>query len=99
MKGLAAIVIEAVRAAERAGVASGSGAISSPSWKRPTPGCWNDCCVARAPTPSVASHEMEASAALLSSLGVDPVMTRATVEALRHAARHGVPEVPGQAKS
>ena len=44
-------------------------------------------------------HEMEASAALLSSLGVDPVMTRATIEALRQAARHGVPEVPGQTKS
>ena len=36
---------------------------------------------------------------MLDSLGVEPVMTRATIEALRHAARHGVPVVPDQAKS
>jgi 3-hydroxyisobutyrate dehydrogenase len=99
MKGLAAIVIEAVRAAERAGVAQ---------W------LWDDL-VAELEAADARLlerllrgtgvhaerrvHEMEASAALLASLGVDPVMTRATVEALRHAARHGVPDVPGQAKS
>lgn len=39
-------------------------------------------------------HEMEASCDLLESLGVDPVMTRSTVEHLRAVAAHGVPELP-----
>ena len=36
---------------------------------------------------------------MLDSLGVEPLMTRATVESLRVAARDGVPDVPDQAKS
>ena len=36
-------------------------------------------------------HEMEASADLLRELGVDPVMTDATVEHLRRIADHGIP--------
>lgn len=39
-------------------------------------------------------HEMEASMELLDGLGVDPVMTRATVEHLARTAHHGVPELP-----
>ena len=39
-------------------------------------------------------HEMEASAELLRSLGVDPVMTRATVAHLARIAADGVPPVP-----
>ncbi len=33
---------------------------------------------------------------MLEALGVDPVMTRSTVEALRRVAVAGVPEVPDQ---
>lgn len=99
MKGLAAIVIEALRAAERAGVAD---------W------VWRDL-VAELESADKALlerlvqgtaihaarrvHEMEASAELLNSLGVEPLMTRATVESLRLAARVGVPVAPDQAKS
>ena len=99
MKGLAALVIEALRAAEQAGVAQ---------W------LWDDLVAemeaadARLLERLVRGtgvhaqrrvHEMEASAALLSSLGVEPLMTRATVEALRQAAHHGVPDVPAQTTS
>jgi 3-hydroxyisobutyrate dehydrogenase-like beta-hydroxyacid dehydrogenase len=99
MKGLAAIVIEALNAAERAGVAE---------W------LWHDL-VAEMESADAALlerlvhgtgvharrrvHEMEASAALLTSLGVDPLMTRATIESLRRVAIEGVPDVPGQVKS
>ncbi len=33
---------------------------------------------------------------MLESLGVDPLMTRATVESLRRVLADGVPEVPAQ---
>jgi 3-hydroxyisobutyrate dehydrogenase-like beta-hydroxyacid dehydrogenase len=39
-------------------------------------------------------HEMEASLDLLAELGIDPVMTRATVEHLARTAEYGVPELP-----
>ncbi len=39
-------------------------------------------------------HEMEAARDLLESLGVDPVMTRATVEHLARVAERGVPALP-----
>jgi hypothetical protein len=42
---------------------------------------------------------MEACADMLAALGVEPVMTRATVESLRGIVATGVPDVPGQAKS
>jgi 3-hydroxyisobutyrate dehydrogenase-like beta-hydroxyacid dehydrogenase len=94
MKGLAALVIEAVRAADAAGLAQ---------W------LWRDlvaeitaadeALLARFVTGTGQHaarrvHEMEACASLLESLGVEPVMTRATVEALQRAASEGVPDVP-----
>lgn len=39
-------------------------------------------------------HEMEAASDLLAGLGVDPVMTRATVEHLARVGELGVPELP-----
>jgi 3-hydroxyisobutyrate dehydrogenase-like beta-hydroxyacid dehydrogenase len=94
MKGLAALVIEALRAADAAGLAD---------W------LWcdlvaeitaaDDALLARFVTGTGQHaarrvHEMEASASLLESLGVEPVMTRATIDALRRAAAEGVPDVP-----
>jgi hypothetical protein len=35
----------------------------------------------------------------LESLGVEPLMTRATIASLQRAERDGVPDVPGQPKS
>lgn len=43
-------------------------------------------------------HEMEASMALLEELGVDPVMTRSTVESHRRVLDEGVPPVPAASK-
>jgi 3-hydroxyisobutyrate dehydrogenase-like beta-hydroxyacid dehydrogenase len=93
MKGLAAVVIEALRAAESAGLSD---------W------LWADL-VAELTAADEALlvrlvegtgvhaarrvHEMEACAAMLESLGVDPVMTRSTVEALRRVGLLGVPKV------
>jgi 3-hydroxyisobutyrate dehydrogenase-like beta-hydroxyacid dehydrogenase len=94
MKGLAAVVIEAVRAADAAGLAG---------W------LWSDlvaeitaadeALLARLVTGTGQHagrrvHEMEACASLLESLGVEPVMTRATIDALRRAVADGVPPVP-----
>ena len=99
MKGLAAIVIEAVRAAERAGVAEWLWADLVAEMEAADSGLLERLLRGTGVHAGRRVHEMEASAALLSSLGVDPVMTRATIEALRQAVRHGVPEVPGQAKA
>lgn len=95
MKGLAAVVIESLRAGEAAGCA---------------PWLWDNLVeeITRADGVLLARlvrgtgqhalrrlHEMEASAELLSELGVEPVMTRSTVASLRDALENGVPEVPG----
>jgi 3-hydroxyisobutyrate dehydrogenase-like beta-hydroxyacid dehydrogenase len=96
MKGLAAVVIEALRAAEAAG-------LSEWLWRdlvaeltaaderllvRLVEG--TDVHAARR------VHEMDACAEMLDGLGVEPVMTRSTVEALRRVLTTGVPKVPRQ---
>ena len=96
MKGLAAVVIEALRAAHAAGLAD---------W------LWSDLVAEMTAADerllirlvegtgvhaARRVHEMQASASMLQSLGVDPVMTGATVESLRRVLTAGVPEVPGQ---
>jgi 3-hydroxyisobutyrate dehydrogenase-like beta-hydroxyacid dehydrogenase len=95
MKGLAAIVTEALRAADAAGLsgwlwADLVGEITAADEK---------LLVRLVEGTGVHAgrrvHEMEACAAMLESLGVDPLMTRATVESLRRAVADGVPEVPG----
>ena len=99
MKGIAAVVIEAVRAAERAGLedwlwadlVAEFEAAGAPLLERLLQG--TGVHAARR------VHEMEATSEMLESLDIEPVMTRATVESLRRAADHGVPAVPGQAKS
>lgn len=93
MKGLAAVIIESLRAGEAAGCrdwlwANLVGELTAA----------DELLVARlvAGTGQHAArrlHEMEAAADLLDELGIDPVMTRSTVESLRHALHHGVPDV------
>jgi 3-hydroxyisobutyrate dehydrogenase-like beta-hydroxyacid dehydrogenase len=95
MKGLAAVVIESLRAGDRAGCAD---------W------LWRNLAdeITGADAALLARlvrgtgthakrrlHEMEASAALLAELGVDPIMTRATVESLRRVRAEGIPSIPG----
>jgi 3-hydroxyisobutyrate dehydrogenase-like beta-hydroxyacid dehydrogenase len=94
MKGLAALVIEAMRAAGEVGLAE---------W------LWGNLVdeITAADEVLLARlvrgtgihavrrlHEMEACQSLLESLGVDPVMTRSTVESLRRVPADGVPALP-----
>lgn len=94
VKGLAAIVIEAMRAGERAGCRD---------W------LWENLArqITDADEAFLARllggtekhairrlHEMEACVSLLDELGVDPILTRATVENLRRVPEEGVPEPP-----
>ncbi len=94
MKGLAALVIEAMRAADAAD-------LSDWLWGNLVDEITNadEALVARlvrgTGTHAVRRlHEMEACEAQLVSLGVDPVMTRATVETLRRTPAEGVPDLP-----
>ena len=94
MKGLAATVIEAMRGAEKAGCSD---------W------LWDHLAdeISRADAKLLSRlvrgtgihakrrlHEMEAAAALLTDLGVEPTMTSATVENLKRVPDDGLPEIP-----
>lgn len=94
MKGLAAVVIEAMRAAEAAGqaewlwdnIVDEVTAAGAPLLSRLVRGT--------APHALRRLHEMEASAAMLEELGVDPLMTRSTIESLRRVMSDGLPAIP-----
>ena len=94
MKGLAALVIEALEAAQVAGcdawlwdnLVAELVKADGPFLERLVAGTGQ-----HAPR---RLHEMEASAELLTELGIDPVMTAATVETLRRVPARGVPVVP-----
>ncbi len=94
MKGLAALLIEAMRAGNAAGVGDWL-------WRNMVDqiGVMDEALLARlvAGTRTHALrrlHEMEASGQLLEDLGVDPVMTRSTAESLRRMATEELPELP-----
>jgi 3-hydroxyisobutyrate dehydrogenase-like beta-hydroxyacid dehydrogenase len=94
MKGLAALVIEAMRAADAAD-------LSEWLWGNLVDEITNadEALLARlvrgTGTHSLRRlHEMEACEAQLAALGVDPVMTRSTVESLRRIPAEGVPNLP-----
>jgi len=94
MKGLAAVVIEAMQGAEQAGcehwlwgnLVGEITAADGDFLARLVRGT--------APHALRRMHEMEASAELLAELGVDPVMTRSTVESLRRAVDTPLPNLP-----
>lgn len=94
MKGLAGAIIEAMRGAEKAGCSG---------W------LWENLAdeITRADEKLLARlvhgtekhakrrlHEMEASAALLKDLGIEPVITTGTVESLRRISDEGLPDIP-----
>lgn len=96
MKGLASLVIEAMQAGHAAGCAD---------W------LWNNMAeqltvanekmLARLVTGTGTHalrrlHEMEASMALLEELGVEPTMTRSTVQSHKQVLENGVPVIPGK---
>ena len=94
MKGVPALLIEAMRAAEAAGLSDetwdnliGQLTSADPSFLRTL--------VEGTLTHSVRrTAEMEAATELLESLGVDPLMTRATVESHRRLPGEGLPVLP-----
>ncbi|GJL81400.1 MAG: hypothetical protein DHS20C01_10340 [marine bacterium B5-7] len=96
MKGLAALLIEAMRAGNAAGVGDWLwrnmvdqlSVADSPLLSRLVSGT-KDHARRRL-------HEMEAAEELLGDLGIDPVMTRSTVESLRRMLHEDLPEVPDQ---
>lgn len=94
MKGLAAVVIEAMRGAQAAGEAEWV-------WANLTEQLAAfDGLLARRMVEGTGvhhlrrRHEMEAAAELLVSLGVDPLMTRSTVEHLARTPTDGIPDLP-----
>lgn len=96
VKGLAALIIESVQAARAAGVVDQTwrdiveqvASIDAAFVRRLVEGTERHAVRRR--------HEMEAAAALLADLGIEPVMTRATVETLHRAVDGFVPELPLQ---
>jgi 3-hydroxyisobutyrate dehydrogenase-like beta-hydroxyacid dehydrogenase len=92
MKGAAALMIEALMAAERSGDAEWLwsnlvGEITAADRE------WVERLVtSTGPHALRRLHEMEASRDQLSDLGVDPMMTAATVARLRHLLDHGMPD-------
>jgi 3-hydroxyisobutyrate dehydrogenase-like beta-hydroxyacid dehydrogenase len=94
MKGLAALVIESLRAGQAAGLGdwvwehlvTEIGAADEDLVRRLVDGTEPHAVRRR--------HEMEAAASFLAELGVDPVMTRATVETLSRVPSEGVPDLP-----
>jgi 3-hydroxyisobutyrate dehydrogenase-like beta-hydroxyacid dehydrogenase len=94
MKGLASLVIEAMRAGHAAGCADWL-------WKNMAEQLTvaNEVMLSRLITGTGTHalrrlHEMEASMALLEELGVDPVMTRSTVQSHKDVLEQGVPVIP-----
>lgn len=94
MKGLAAVIIESMRAGEAAGCADWL-------WGNLTAelAAADERLIARlvtgtAPHAQRRLHEMECTAELLQDLGVDPLMTRSTVESLRRVLAEGIPVIP-----
>ena len=98
VKGLTAVVMESMRAAEAAGLAEETwdnvvaqlGALDEPVVRRLVEGTGRHA--------ARRVHEMEAAAELLDELGVEPTMTNATADHLRRVAAGGdsaVPALPG----
>ncbi|HEX2782022.1 MAG TPA: DUF1932 domain-containing protein [Ilumatobacteraceae bacterium] len=94
MKGFAAVIIEAMTAAEAAGqrdwlwgnLVDEISAAGAPMLSRLVRGT--------GPHAVRRLHEMEASAALITGLGIDPIMTDATVASLLRVIRDGLPDIP-----
>jgi 3-hydroxyisobutyrate dehydrogenase-like beta-hydroxyacid dehydrogenase len=94
MKGFAAVVIEAMTAADAAGqrdwlwgnLVDEITAAGAPMLSRMVRGT--------GPHAVRRLHEMEASAALITGLGVEPIMTDATVASLHRVISDGLPDVP-----
>jgi len=96
MKGLAALVIESTRAAAAAGLADETWGNVVAQLAAADEALIRRLVTGTAPHATRRLHEMEATAELLAELGVEPIMTRATVEHLRRVADDpaAVPALP-----
>ena len=94
MKGLAALVIEAMRAGHAAGCADWLWSNLAGEITAADEALLARLVLGSGPHAVRRLHEMEASVALLEELGIDPVMTRSTVESLRRIPAQGLPVIP-----
>jgi 3-hydroxyisobutyrate dehydrogenase-like beta-hydroxyacid dehydrogenase len=95
IKGLAGLVAEAVEAANAAGLADETWANLVGQLEVADDAFLRRLVEGTAPHARRRLHEMEAAEELLRELGVDPVMTRSTVETLRRIHEGGgLPELP-----
>jgi 3-hydroxyisobutyrate dehydrogenase-like beta-hydroxyacid dehydrogenase len=94
MKGLAGCVIEALRGAEQAGCAEWLWDNLADEITRADARILSRLVRGSGPHAVRRLHEMEAALAMLQELGVEPIMTRATVENLRHIPQQGLPQIP-----
>ena len=94
MKGLAATVIEAMRGAEKAGCADWLWDNLADEFTRANGRMLLRLIRGTGKHSARRLYEMEASLAMLNDLGVEPVMTRATVENIRRISTDGLPRIP-----
>ncbi len=94
MKGLAGCVIEAMRAAEKAGCAEWLWGNLADEITKADERLLSRLVRGTGTHAARRLHEMEASLAMLKELGVDDVMTRGTVENLRRTPQQGLPHIP-----
>lgn len=94
IKGLAALLIEAMHAAAAAGFADETWQNLVDQFTAADGMFLRRMVEGTAPHAVRRLHEMEAAAELLADLGVDPVMTRSTAESLRRVPTEGLPPLP-----
>lgn len=95
MKGLAAVMIEALRGAEAAGLSDWLWDNLSEEIAQADEQLLRRLVAGTAPHAERRLHEMQAAADQLLDLGVDPLMTRSTVGNLQLVLRDGLPPIPG----
>jgi 3-hydroxyisobutyrate dehydrogenase-like beta-hydroxyacid dehydrogenase len=94
VKGLAGLLIEAIRAAEKAGCSEWLWENFARQFEIGDEDLLVRLVKGTEKHAKRRLHEMEACAALLEELGIDPLMTRGTVENLRRVPAEGIPDVP-----
>ena len=94
IKGLAGLLIEAMHAADAAGFADETWQNLVDQFTAADGMFLRRMVEGTAPHAVRRLHEMEAAAELLTDLGVDPLMTRSTVENLRRVPTDGLPQLP-----
>lgn len=94
MKGLAGVMIEALQAADEVGLSDWVWDNLTTEIAKADESLIRRLVIGTGLHAKRRLHEMEASAQLLQDLGVDPVMTRGTVENLRRVLDQGLPPIP-----